>query len=90
MRTEALERDYRESLVAALEEAGDITPAEALSERVAALTAEVQRLRGVVEEAAGWLCDAGMGLEAAYLRPDIADPLKVTPPAADTEGKDAD
>jgi len=54
------------------------------SRKLAALTAEVQRLRGVVERTATRAQKGGLNFLAETLR------AALTPPAADTEGKDAD
>jgi len=63
----------------------EMTPAEALSERVAALTAEVQRLRGVVEAAYYEGREDEARQDGSWKASDAFAAL--TPPAADTEGK---
>jgi len=66
----------------------EMTPAEALSERVAALTAEVQRLRGVVGELRALVYFASQHVDQRETMHAIRDRLAaLTPPAADTEGK---
>jgi len=72
----------------------EMTPAEALSERVAALTAEVQRLRGVVIDCADEFGRMSHAFDWRDSRNEwcrqkaasLQDAL--TPPAADTEATD--